>query len=767
MSDASLIVRIGASSKAFQDELAKVKRSTEDLEQQLSAIAKISGLAFAALTAEIVLSVKAFAESEAASNKLTQALINQGMSADKLIGVYKTQAKEIEELTGIDDDALVMSQARIQALIGQTEISRELTQAIADLSTETGNLDSAAEILGRGIAGNTKGLKQFGIVVSENLTQEERMAVILEKVAQKYGGQAEAANQGVGSIKGFQTAIGNLQEAIGAKFAPSLVSATKSITAFISKVEKNDALIGFIADNMKLAGVITGLGVVVSAGALGFIKLKAVIEASSIAMRLFGTSTRAALVTSGIGIAVVALTEAFIYFSNKAQEGTAKATKEIRSHKAEIQDLQKEIRKLEEERPDLSKLQGYHLQQYENGKKARITALKKTLEEEEALEKEYQTKKSREQAGGEAAAKQREQQQLELESRQAHIDAIALQSQLGSEKLAQLKQQESETLKAMAEASTDEEYNALVDKYNRLTELQAEQQALDAEQRAILKDQILAENEEFEALSDEQKAAFLQKHQQQLQEEILTEKTARDQAALDRSKQQIDANNRFLLEQQKFGTAYATINQAMHSAQFQGTKQAFGELAQLQQSENSKLKAIGKVAALANIVIKTAESAMNIYAGFSVIPIIGPALGIAGAAAAIAFGAEQFQKVSAAAEGGIMTGGIPGRDSIPALLTPGELVVPTRNYEEVVNSVAASRSGTSMSNSGTFSGSEVASVLASIESNLRDINAKFSNPTTINGDILADDIYIDAIVRRISEAIEWRNAKLITSPVGV
>lgn len=40
-----------------------------------------------------------------------------------------------------------------------------------------------------------------------------------------------------------------------------------------------------------------------------------------------------------------------------------------------------------------------------------------------------------------------------------------------------------------------------------------------------------------------------------------------------------------------------------------------------------------------------------------------------------------------------MTGGIPGRDSIPTLTMPGELVVPTKNFEEVVNSVAAARSG--------------------------------------------------------------------------
>ena len=82
---------------------------------------------------------------------------------------------------------------------------------------------------------------------------------------------------------------------------------------------------------------------------------------------------------------------------------------------------------------------------------------------------------------------------------------------------------------------------------------------------------------------------------------------------------------------------------------------------------------------------------MNIYAGFSTIPIIGPALGIAGAAAAIAFGGEQAGKILTARDGGIMTGGIPGIDSIPTLTAPGELVAPEKNFDEVVNAVATSR----------------------------------------------------------------------------
>lgn len=210
---------------------------------------------------------------------------------------------------------------------------------------------------------------------------------------------------------------------------------------------------------------------------------------------------------------------------------------------------------------------------------------------------------------------------------------------------------------------------------------------------------------------------------------------------------QVRNNARQIEEQKKFGVVYATINKAMHSEVYQGTKQAFGELAQLQASSNDTLKGIGKVAAIANIVIKTAESAMNIYAGFSTIPIIGPVLGVAGAAAAVAFGAEQISKVNSAAAGGLATGGIPGVDSIPFLLQEGELVTPTKNFEEVVGSVAATRMAREQ---GLVPGEGGGGNSLSI---------------TINGDVLADDVYIDRLVEKISDRVEFGNARLLASEV--
>lgn len=77
---------------------------------------------------------------------------------------------------------------------------------------------------------------------------------------------------------------------------------------------------------------------------------------------------------------------------------------------------------------------------------------------------------------------------------------------------------------------------------------------------------------------------------------------------------------------------------AQQSVQLSTANEFWGQLAQLQNSGNKKMAAIGKAAAITQAMIKTYESATSAYAAMSGIPIVGPALGAAAAAAAIAAG---------------------------------------------------------------------------------------------------------------------------------
>lgn len=83
----------------------------------------------------------------------------------------------------------------------------------------------------------------------------------------------------------------------------------------------------------------------------------------------------------------------------------------------------------------------------------------------------------------------------------------------------------------------------------------------------------------------------------------------------------------------------------------------FGDLSSLMQSENRKQFEIGKKAAIAQAIIDTIASAQSAYKAMASIPYVGPALGVAAAAAAIAAGNMRVQKIRATHFGGGSVGG--------------------------------------------------------------------------------------------------------------
>ena len=106
----------------------------------------------------------------------------------------------------------------------------------------------------------------------------------------------------------------------------------------------------------------------------------------------------------------------------------------------------------------------------------------------------------------------------------------------------------------------------------------------------------------------------------------------------------------------------------------------------LQKTGSKTAFEIGKAAAVAQAAIAIPESALQAYK--SGVGIGGPPLGTAFAAAATVAQVSRLQQIQQAKftgynEGGLVTGGIPGQDSVPAMLTPGELVVPEKNFDDL------------------------------------------------------------------------------------
>lgn len=738
-----LLIKINADAKNAKKAFDDVKDQTEDLEDQLKGVALVSAAAFAALTAEVFLSVRAFEASDKATRTLSQALQNQGIFTQQLVKDYRKYASAVQDATGLDDDAVVSAQAVAQGYLGQTKITEELTFAIADLAeTMNGDLRGAADLIGKSIGSSTNALGRYGLQLNTTDTEAQKLAKTIDFINTKAGGLAAAANKGVGGIRGLSNAFGDFQEQIGARFAPLIAKAIELGTTLF-KTLANSPVIADLAAAFLAAGIaVTGLITVVALAVPAFTALKAAVVAFGIASNaaLLGIPLLIGAIVAGVTLLALNWDKAMAALS-AAAKGAVTLISELFSGLGKILsgalnlDGSQIKAGLAQIRDSFKKTGDAAAQTYQE-----ITAAQQT-------EGEKQNKLAKQIADARAREKRREQQLL-VEIEKQGLELLRLQNENASAELIQLKQQEIETLRAQQGEKTAVELDLLQERYERIKELQDQQQAEDEERQRVFAEIKAETKAELDARGIEVETALSQERLARIQAEAQTE------ADIDRKLQEeilsrrIQARNQELLDRKKYGEAYAKLNKAINSDEVQGTKNAAQELVALQQSKNATLKSIGKVAAIANITIGTAESALNIYRGFSTIPIVGPALGIAGAAAAIAFGAERIATVNSAQDGALVEGGIPGRDSVPFLLEPGELVVPRRNFNDVVGAVQNQNNG--------VDNTRMVELLESIDQ-------KFSNPqqTVIQGDVLTDDTYIDALVKKLSDAFEFRNAQIV------
>lgn len=698
-----ILVKIGADAKQFNDEIDKIQKKNEDLKDALAGVAKVSAVAFAAVAGAAGIAIKAFGDAEKASNELNQALALQGKEVTKTAESYKKYAKAVSDATGVDDDAIVAAQAKLQALIGQTEITPQLTAALVDLSTQTGSLDSASEKLGLAFQGNTAFFNKQRIEVDQNATAQERLDQAIKGVNARYGGQAAAQAQGVGSTAKLNVAISNLLENIGERLAPAFTIAVNALTKFVNTIANDGPLLDFAVAAGKIIAVFAGSITVITSAGLAFIKMKEAMQIANIAIRAIGLSARGALLSSGIGALIVIAALVFENWNTiwpaiknifvSSIEGIITAAKKVgvvlkSVFQGDFSDIKKNISSggfdIAPQKQVQADFNGNIIPSKGDNEAAAAESAKLA-----AAEKSKQDILNK--AAQDRAADQARSDALKREQAANTEQIILLQAQQGSEELIKLKQQENDILKQLDDAKNADIIAALEQRLATTRLLEEAAAAQSQEEDSVFKQQILANNADFQALSAEQQNLFLAQQGAALKGSIDSETEAKNKALATQLQQQIAAHNQFLADQQKFGTGYAEINKTINSNEVQGFSKATGELAQLQNSKNKELKAVGKAAAIADVTIKTAQSAMAIYAGFAPIPFVGPVLGVAGAALAVAFGAEQIGNIVAANEGGIVPGGGPNVDSQMSLLTPGELVVPRSNFSEVVNAVAAQR----------------------------------------------------------------------------
>lgn len=257
--------------------LLKIQRLGEEALSKtadaLKTIGAIGATVFASISGFVALATRAYRESEEATNALNQSLITQGIYTKELSGRYQEMAAELQKTTTFSDDAIVSAQALLQAYLGQKEISKELITATLDLATaKKMDLNSAAEIVGKTIGTNVNTLKRHGIEIDANASKSEKLRQVTAGLEERFGGQAKAAADGLGSLVVMKNAFSDLLEVAGEHFAPLVIFVAKKLTELANEFRNNEiiakafsqSLIFLIKTGTVLIEVVTAMGEVFS-----------------------------------------------------------------------------------------------------------------------------------------------------------------------------------------------------------------------------------------------------------------------------------------------------------------------------------------------------------------------------------------------------------------------------------------------------------------------------------------------------------------------
>lgn len=146
--------------------------------------------------------------------------------------------------------------------------------------------------------------------------------------------------------------------------------------------------------------------------------------------------------------------------------------------------------------------------------------------------------------------------------------------------------------------------------------------------------------------------------------------------------------------------------------------------------------------------LNIAQAVRNTYQGASLaLATYPPPFGAIAAASTVALGLAQVAKITAANTGALVTGGTPGVDNQPFLLSKGEIVAPAKSFDEVVEGTARQRG---FSKSGDSTDELLRELISKMDSRAVAI--------TVNTDVVADENGINKLVTRIRDAIDFNSA---------
>jgi hypothetical protein len=272
-----VVVRIVGDASSLNRTFGQVEQKTSGLGGKFRGLSTAVKIGAAAAGVALVKfgkdSVDAFKESQDAQTRLSDAFAKFPSLADTNIGALRKLNTELAQKTRFDDDATASGQAVLAQfkLTGAQLVT--LTPLLQDYAAKTGrDLPEAATNLGRAFLGNTRALKELGINYKITGDKAQDQANITALLRQQVGGFAEKEGKtaaGQAAILGNQ--FGEVQETVGSKLVPVLVTLTEKLLQIINFVQRNQAV---IVPLVAVLGTLAAVVWAVSAAARAYIAVQ-------------------------------------------------------------------------------------------------------------------------------------------------------------------------------------------------------------------------------------------------------------------------------------------------------------------------------------------------------------------------------------------------------------------------------------------------------------------------------------------------------------
>ena len=274
------------------------------------------------------------------------------MATDEQIQSIKNLCSAQQEL-GVIGDEVQLSGAQQMATFLQNKRSLDvLIPAMNNLVAQQNGLNatnqdavSIGNMMGKAMQGQVEVLQRVGITFDESQkkvlqygTESERAAMLAKVITQNVGNMnAELAKTDAGKQKQLENTLGDIKEQMGALvqgIAPYVTMASQ-ITITITGVVKLTTSLYAAVKAFSTLTVVTEATSMAKVGMTAVVRvLTATIHGeavgattAAVATRALGVAVKSLLISTGVGIAIVALTEAINYLMNSSDDAAKSVDK--------------------------------------------------------------------------------------------------------------------------------------------------------------------------------------------------------------------------------------------------------------------------------------------------------------------------------------------------------------------------------------------------------------------------------------------------------